>query len=62
VAQSWAATWHPIIGLLVVYQNFGFGVVGGRTGDLPGEQRLNQRGLATRAKGGACYGGGIKMF
>jgi hypothetical protein len=53
VAQSWAATWHPMIGSLVICK---IGMVNGiRTGDLPAGQRTGRAGLATRPVGDPCY-------
>jgi hypothetical protein len=47
VAQSRAATWHPVIGLLVCVKIYG--MAGGRTRDLPSGQWTGRAGLTTRA-------------
>jgi hypothetical protein len=58
VAQSWAATWHPIFGSLVLYVKIWFCRPGFRTRDLPGANDLiiqanrvgNRRFLLTKRK------------
>ena len=47
VAQSWAATWHPVVGSWFCIKLYGFTV--GRTPDLFSGQRTGRAGLTTRA-------------
>jgi hypothetical protein len=53
VAQSWAATWHPVIGSWVLCKSYG--LAGSRTRDLPSGQRTSRAGLTTRPTGGTYY-------
>jgi hypothetical protein len=52
MAQSWAATWHPVIGLSFCVK-FGY-VVGGRTRDLFSGVWTGRAGLTARSSIGAC--------
>jgi hypothetical protein len=53
VAQSWAATWHPVIGSSV-YIKF-VGVHGGRTPNISTGQWTGRIGLTARPTGRPFY-------
>jgi hypothetical protein len=43
VAQTWVSTWHPLVGLKFLVQNF-VGVLGIRTRDLPPSRVFSKAG------------------